>query len=192
MFCFVIRIFKIKWSNRFRNSIRNKCLVTVDGIHFKIPEPRPFAGKWMSHKLGGSALSYEICICVMTGDIVSFNGPFPAGSWSDLRIFKSFTKGRLCSWEKVVADLGYRGDIKIVTRRDANNPQHRKAISDALARHETINGRLTRWNCLYCNFRHSRHDHHMFFRAVLALEQIKKETGEGKPFQVLHYIDPFL
>jgi hypothetical protein len=45
--------------------------VCVDhGIHIKIYEPSPFCKDWNSHKLGGSAVAYELVTCIATGDIV--------------------------------------------------------------------------------------------------------------------------
>ena len=92
---------KIVWKKRFNGDIGNRCLVCVDGIHFKIDEPRPFSSRWNSHKLGGSALAYELVSNIMTGDIVAFNGPFPAGEWPDLKIFRNKTRQRLTPGEKV-------------------------------------------------------------------------------------------
>ena len=49
-------------------------------------------------------------ICINTGFIVSFNGPFPCGSHNDRRIFNMSLKHDLEEWESVVADGGYRGE----------------------------------------------------------------------------------
>ncbi len=98
----------------------------VDGIHFKIFEPSPFSKDWNSHKLGGAALSYELVTCIATGDIVGYNGPFPAGKWNDIKIFvRNKTKWQLKEAEWwALGDLGYRGDRKILTKLDAQDRQH--------------------------------------------------------------------
>jgi len=95
--------------------------VCVDGIHFKIFEPSPFSKDWNSHKLGGAALSYELVTCIATGDIVAYNGPFPAGKWNDIKIFRNKTKWQLKEAEWALGDLGYRGDRKILTKLDARD-----------------------------------------------------------------------
>ena len=69
-----------------KKDVGNWALVCVDGVHFKVDEPSPFNEKWNSHKLGGAGVAYELVTCIATGEIVSFNGPFPAG-WNDLSIF---------------------------------------------------------------------------------------------------------
>ena len=53
----------------------------------------------------------------------------------------------------------------------------------------TVNGRLKFWNCLKQVFRHPRDKHHLVFRAVLVIEQIKIQNGQP-PFQVTEYLDP--
>ena len=62
-----------------RGGIGNVVLACVDGICFKVTDPSPIDPSWNSHKLGGSAVAYEVATNIMTGDIVGFNGPFPAG-----------------------------------------------------------------------------------------------------------------
>ena len=182
---------KIVWKKRFNGDIGNRCLVCVDGMHFKIDEPRPFSSRWNSHKLGGSALAYELVSNIMTGDIVAFNGPFPAGEWPDLKIFRNKTRQRLTPGEKVLGDLGYQGDRRIVTKTDARNALHSYGMGCARDRHETINRRLRTWGCLKHSYRHDRHTHNYVFRSVVVLEQLKMNLGY-KPFQINNYIDPIV
>ena len=160
----------------------------VDGVHFKVTEPSPFNKDWNSHKLGGAAVPYEIATCITTGDIVAFNGPFPAGKWPDINIFRNKTKRCLLPGEKVLGDLGYR-DPKVITKLHARNLQHSYAMGCARDRHETVNTRIKTWGALKFNFRHDRHDHHFFFRSAAVIEQIKFENGSPL-FQVNNYIDP--
>lgn len=186
-----IQSYQILWNNRFIGDVGNRCLVCVDGIHFKINEPRPFSSKWNSHKLGGAGLAYELVTNIMTGDIVSYNGPFPAGEWSDIKIFRNQTRKHLGRGEKVLADLGYQGDEKVVTKIDSRNAAHSYGMGCARDRHETVNRRLRTWSALKQSFRHSRHKHNYIFRSVAVLEQAKMNLGE-RPFQVDNYIDPVL
>jgi hypothetical protein len=165
--------------------------VNVDGIHFKIQEPSPFSDHWYSHKFRGAALAYELVTCIATGDIVAYNGPFPAGSWNDIKIFRNKTKWKLKDAEWALGDLGYKGDRKILTKLDAINHQHSYAMGCARDRHETVNRRLRNWEALKAEFRHNRWKHHLVFRAVIVIEQIKFENG-SPPFQVHNYIDPVM
>ena len=164
------------------------CLTTVDGVDFQIPEPKPFSKGWYSHKFKGPGLRYEIVICITTGWIVAFNGPFKAGNWPDKRIFKSLLKTKLEPGEKVVADCGYKGDSSCVNPDMGTNEQ-KAAMNAARARHETVNGRIKNWGSMKQVFRHHRDKHQLAFRSVLNIEQIKMMNGKPA-FQVEPVIEP--
>jgi len=70
---------QIKWKNHLHNHNNECCLVTIDGTDFEILEPTPFDKQWYSHKFKGPGLCYEITVCIKTGWIVAFSGPFEAG-----------------------------------------------------------------------------------------------------------------
>ena len=61
-------------------------------------------------------------------------------------------------------------------------------MSNARARHETINRRLKTWGILKQVFRSKLAKHHIAFRSVLVLEEIAIENGHP-PFQVAHMGD---
>ena len=122
---------------------------------------------------------------------MGFNGPFPAGEWSDIKIFRNQTRKHLGPGEKVLADLGYQGDEKVITKVDSCNALHSYGMGCARDRHQTINRRLRTWSALKQSFRHSRHKHNYVFRSVAVMEQVKISLGE-KPFRVVNYIDPVL
>ena len=125
-----------------------KRLVTVDGTDFRIQQPTPFSTKWYSYKYCGPGIRYEVVVCIKTGWIAPYNGPFPCGRWSDIKIFRSLLKQKLFRNEKVIADRGYRGDSSVCHPDTAVNGQHRHAMSVLRSRHETINGRLKKWTIL--------------------------------------------
>ena len=168
-----------------------RCLVSIDGVDFRIPEPTPWSSIWWSHKFNGPGLRYEIGICIATGWIVAYNGPFECGSWSDLKIFRSRLKSLLGFGERVVADRGYRGDSRVCHPDSAKSDEHADQMNTARARHETINGRLKAWKSMKQIFRHSRDKHHLVFRAVLVIEQLKIMNGRP-PFQVDPVVDPMV
>ena len=164
--------------------------MTVDGTYFRISEPIPFDKIWYSHKFKSAGLRYELGICIKTGDIFSFNGPF-AASFSDLNIFRVGMKMNLMGGEQVIADRGYNGDVKVITPySDPTNKTHLKMMGISRARHETINGRLKGWGILGENFRHNIDQHNLIFKFILVIEQIKIESG-SPPFQV-NYINKAL
>ena len=118
-------------------------------------------------------MRYELGVCIFTGHIVSYTGPFNAGGWNDLKIFRYKMKRMLSYGEKVVADKGYRGESKVITQLSAKDDSHYDLMNRARARHETVNARLKQWKCLSERFRHDFNKHHICFRAVATLEQMK-------------------
>lgn len=68
-----------------------ECLVSVNGTDFQIKEPFPFCKKtskvWYSEKLNAAAVRYEVALSIYNGNIVWVNGPFPAGAFTDVKIF---------------------------------------------------------------------------------------------------------
>ena len=193
LFCFLSLFYalKIQWVNRFMGDTAQRCLVSVDGIDFSIPEPTPWQSIWWSHKFNGPGLRYELAVCIATGWIVAYNGFFECGSWPDLKIFRSLLKALLRSGEKVIADRGYRGDARVVIPDDARNDEEADVMNVVRARHETVNGRLKKWKVLKERFRHDKKKHHIVFRAVAVLEQIQIMNGRP-PFQCDVVVDPIV
>ena len=166
--------------------------MTVDGTDYQIQEPYPWQNerhrKFYSHKFKGAGLRYEIGVCIKTGHIVWYHGPFPCGAFPDIKIFRLKLKTHLHLGERVIADQGYKGDYAVCTKLDAKNEDHKKSMSVARARHETVNGRLKQWQCLRQVWRHDRSKHEYVFQAVCTLTQIEFENGHP-PFQVTSYHD---
>ena len=136
-------------------------------------------------------MRYEIGICISTGWIVHYHGPFPAGEWPDAKIFKRLLRWKLSLGEKVVADNGYKGLQTFICRPGEGDRQLRLAMSCLRARHESINSRLKKWKILGSMFRHNMEKHHIAFRSVIVIEQLKIQDGPG-PFQVPDYSDALI
>ena len=158
--------------------------MTVDGTDCPIQEPSPFNSKWFSHKFKGAGLRYEVGVCIQTGNICWVNGPFPAGSWSDLKIFKAKLANHLPPGEKVEADGTYRHPqcrlpSEFVSQTD------KRAKNKARARHETVNKRLKQWNVLKVEFRHPIGKHRVCFEAATVFTQQAFNRGHG-PFPVTY------
>jgi len=111
----------------------------------------------------------------------------------------------LLPFEKVVCDRNYRHyplqcycKTHVQKYVDPNaavkvkTPEY-LAISRALARHETINGRFKEWGILTQVFRCDRDTHYIFFNAIAAVTQIEmlisrpafNSTGPGA-----YYVQP--
>ena len=85
--------------------------------------------------------------------------------------------------EKVEADRGYVGDTKIRTPDAWVNKSERRAKAVALARHETVNGRLKNFAVLQQLFRHDRREHKYFFSLAVTVTQLMFEY-HGNTFDV--------
>ena len=100
---------KILFEIRLEGDRANDCLMSVDGTEFRIAEHGlVFSSHKFKMKLG---LRYEGAICILTGDIVWLNGPFPRGRWNDIKIFQNSLMSHLSVRERVEADDGYIGEI---------------------------------------------------------------------------------
>lgn len=161
--------------------------MTVDGTDFQINEPSQFDPMWYSHKYNGPAIRYELGVSIHTGWIVWTHGPFPAGDFTDLEIFRLGLKAELAPYEKVEADLGYCGDAKVRTPTDYdNNQQWRWQKGKARARHETINGVLKEFKILSTPYRSSLTYHYLILNAIVGI--VQSEILEGRAtYQLAEY-----
>ena len=110
-----------------------------------------------------------------------FSGPYPAGRWPDVVIFRYKQKQKLLPGEMAEADRGYRDlscrhcDV-VVSRRDA------RAKSRAMRRHETVNSDLKAFGCLYQQWRHDLNKHALAFASCAMLTQMKYKLEGGPKF----------
>ena len=169
---------QIKWENRFHGYRGGSCLVTVDGTDFWICEPKRFAKDFYSHKFAKAGLRYEVGVCIQTGLIVWIYGPFAAGKYNDITIFRSKMIYELLDWEMVEADQGYVGQPnKIRMKYELGVSENQfEAKARARARGETINGRFKNFRILMDRYRHKISMHSYVLRAVAVLTQISLTT----------------
>ena len=154
--------------------------MSVDGTDFPIFEQTPFSTSWYSHKFKGPAYRYEIALAIQSDNICWTNGPYRAGSWPDIKIFKHGLMQKLPQGERVEADKGYRGaksKIDLPHECCGGEPQQRRIKSRVRARHESLNRILKRYKCLHEVFRHELPKHQAFFRAVVYVTQIALQNG---------------
>ena len=165
-------------------------IVSVDGVHCKINEPRsqPSSG-WFSKKSNGAGLTYELGVAVYHNKIVWVNGPFPAGQ-NDITVFRK-PDGLLSKIPpncRAIGDEGYRGEpSKVSTRNQFNSVELKQFQSRVRARHETVNARLKTFGVLSQTFRSkgvTRQDKHKsVFEACCVLVQYELDNG-GQLFKV--------
>lgn len=161
--------------------------MTVDGVDFLIREVRKpcFWSGWCSTKFNGPAVRYEICVSKKSAEIVWINGPFPAGAFSDLKIFRSKLMMYLNASEKVDADDGYEGEdlyIRLTNTLPKGSPEAMEA-GRARSRHETLNGKLKNFNILHQTYRHHVDDHGDVLRACAVVKQLEIKFGGRTLFE---------
>jgi DDE superfamily endonuclease len=180
---------QIVWENRLQGDTNNDCLISVDGTHFHVKQPTDFdvAKKFFSYKFEKPALSYEVALCIMTGDIVWIHGPFP-GSFHDITIFRDSLLSHLEAGERVEADDGYIGEAPhhVKCPRSFTNPKETTRMQQLVrSRQETVNARFKDWGCLKQSFRHDLVKHSNCFRSVAVLTQLSIDSGE-RLFKVIY------
>ena len=147
---------KIKWLWDEEGLVQNQetFILSVDGIHCRICEPRTDPGaKWYSHKHNKAGFSYEIAIAIFHQQVCWVNGPFPCGT-NDIGMYKKGLKHKIPAGKKLVADEGYTGESEVITTRNAfDSTEVKRFKGRTKARHETFNGRLKRFNILEDRFR---------------------------------------
>jgi len=166
--------------------------MTVDGTDFCIPQKGAATKRnaFGSHKYAGkSALRYKLGVDILAGNLVWIQGPYPAGKYTDIKIFNKILWNFLEPGERVEADEGYRGhpDKIKCPGNDANPVENRAMQGRVRARHETLNGWLKNWGILSQVFCHHITRHGDVFRACAVVTQLTIENGE--PLFEVEYAD---
>jgi hypothetical protein len=121
-----------------------------------------------SFKFKKSGLLYEIGLCIKTGDICWWSGPYAPGMWNDLSIFRDGLMTHLEPGERVETDRGYRGSapkyVKCPNGLLADpDPAVKLMAARVQSRQETINERFKNWAILCTPYR---------FGAIVMLTQL--------------------
>ena len=131
-----------------------------------------------SHKFAKKGgLRYEVGLCILTGDIVWINGPFPCGDWNDMSIFRSSLMSHLEHGERVEADDGYIGEHPRYVKCPAGfaNPAATEFMQRRVrSRQETVNKRFKHFEILKQIFRSDLDKHGDAFRACAVITQISE------------------
>ena len=170
------------WSNRLIGDVGIARRITVDGTDFLcLPENDGDTRKsWYSHKFKKPGVRYEIGVSIQSGDIVWISGPWRAGRYPDISIFRlSGLKEKLLEAnERAEADLGYRGEPEVIDLPDEGTNDMILAKKRARMRHETCNKRFKNWACMKQTFRHGVGFHRDCMFAVAVLTQFAIRNGE--------------
>ena len=157
-------------------------MLTVDGIHCWIKEPRhPIWSqdrKYYSHKYAHAGLAYELAIS-LTGGLIWMKGPYRAGRNDKLNYVEGGLQEKLRSvGRKGIADQGYTGYYDTISTPNAHDDDEVKRFkSRASMRHEAFNGLVKSFGCLNGRFRHSQARFKNCFEAVCVLCQYQVENN---------------
>jgi len=176
---------KIVWDDL--KDAQQKFVISVDGVHFRINEPRKVpSAQWCSHKHKSAGLGYEIGISIWTSKVVWISGPFMAAEHDKTKYQEiGGLQDHIPEGKIVVGDRGYRGE-DIEGRRQqpsltTRNTRDTKAVKDfkrrVRARHENFNARMKKFEILDQRFRHGVARHKAVFEAVCVLCQYDMEDG---------------
>ncbi len=106
--------FEIDFDSRKEGGSWNDCLMSIDGTDFRILQKGAMARgiKFASHKYGGkSALRYELGLDILEGNLVWIEGPYAAGKYPDITIFRNclnFFWIPMSAWWQTKGMLGRR------------------------------------------------------------------------------------
>lgn len=152
-----------------------QCNMSVDGVDCQLA--KSYVKEYWSYKFKHSGLRYEVGLCIPTGKIVWWHGPFHPGEWNDDMIFQEGLAQELSPGELVECDLGYRGSAPFWTRvPDGTEEIGREEISAKVRlRHETCNKRIKQYNILAVRYRHDVMRHQIYFGAIVALTNLALE-----------------
>ncbi len=98
---------QIQFKSRKKGDVRNGCLLLVDGTNFRVG--MGYSKPFWSYKFKKSGLRYEVGLCILTGVICWWSGPYALGKWNDLSIFRDSLVSMLEPGERCETDRGYQG-----------------------------------------------------------------------------------
>ena len=138
--------------------------------------------QWISHKYKKPAVRYELGVCIKSGNLCWIHGPFPAGSYPDITIFRHALKQQLGKYEFVEADDGYRGEpTKCLIPKNCNifdSNEMKKVHQRARSREETIYKRNKQFHILRDTFQSHIEKHSLALRAIAVLVQLSIRRTE--------------
>ena len=175
---FLCPLTQIVFDDRKKGDIGNDCLLSVDGTDFRLA--MGYNKDFWSYKFKKSGLRYEVALCIKTGDICWWSGPYAPGIWNDGSIFKDGLVTHLEPGERVETDRGYQGSAPIYVKCPGvieANPDNADMQQRVRSRQETVNQRFKNWAILTTPYRHDFLEHQTVFGAIVVLTQLSFATN---------------
>jgi hypothetical protein len=161
--------------------------VSIDGTHTKMYEPKhhlfPYDKDYCSYKHNTAGFNYQIALSTVEQKICAVDGPFPAGSHNDKKIFNECElKQKLVAQNKrAIADGGYNGLAGVATPNGRFDSKETNRYKRRIrARHESFNARIKNFAILSGTFRHKKDRavrHKIVFEAICVIVATQMVTG---------------
>jgi len=177
---------KIVWPHeRFRQEDYAKFVMTVDCVDCHTREPKHprynLDNAYSSHKFKKAGFRYELALEIQFSNLIWINGPYKAGSDSDIKIFKEGglrAKMRALPGKKGIADQGYEGESALLAMPTTIDKHHVHTFkSRARCRMENFNARIKQYHSMNTYWEHGKAKHKIAFEAVCVTCQYRMENG---------------
>ncbi len=175
---------QILFENRKVRDVGNDCLLSVDGTDFCVA--KRYKKPLYSYKFKKAGFRYEVALCIKTGDICWWAGPYLPGIWNDKMIFKRGLAQNLEPGKRCEADGGgYVGSASLfakcpgVVEANLDNAEMQQRVRSW---QEAVNERFENWAISSTPFHHKLLDHQTVFGAIVVLTQLS--LAENPLFQV--------
>ncbi len=149
-------------------------MLSIDGTDFCIA--MGWSKSVYSYKFKKSGLWYKVGLCIKTGDICWWSGPYAPRIWNDLSIFRDRLMTNLEPGEQVETDRGYCGSMPKYDKCPDGlladpDPAVKLMAARIWSRQETVNERLMNWAILCTLYRYNFLEHQTVFGAIVVLTQ---------------------
>lgn len=167
-------------------------IATVDGTDFLTNEQKTgefnIDSKMMSHKFHHGGLKHIIAISIWRAKMVYLSTSTRGGE-SDKNMYMEELHDLIPEGKCVICDRAFASsddkdeESAAVAKKlrqindDADSDKVKKFKARALARHETLNGRLKNYAILRSYFRHDKENHGDAFEAVCVMVQYQMDRG---------------
>ncbi len=188
-FVFLLHSFiQIVFENRKEGDVGNDCLLSVDGTDFRLA--MGWNKSFYTYKFKRSGHRYEVGLCIRSGNICWWNGPYEPGNWNDEMIFNALAKN-LEDFERCETDRGYRGSAPAKVKCPGGlledpDPAVKAMAARVRSRQETVNERFKNWGILNNPYRHNIFKHQAVFGAIVCLTQLSLQAN---PLFSVEYYD---
>jgi hypothetical protein len=148
-------------------------LLSIDGTDFQIAKmyEKPFY--WYKFKKSG--FRYEVGLCIKTGNICWWAGPYLPGIWNNEMIFKEELAKFLEPTERVEADGSYWGSAQELVKCPGVvevDPDNLEMQQKVRSRQEMVNEQFKNWAILSTPYCHQLLEHQTVFGAIVVLTQL--------------------